>query len=160
MAMVSGRFGLHDRNREGYGYPVVGFQNMMQASGSCLSSPNDALLTACAWDPRVKGLLFHQTAVAIKLSKISEFIKDVKRLEDMRPGSLCGLELYNGILLRFVNAGSSESAYLGALDYDSVAVDMTYYRAREGESLRLADGTTCHNRWQWDIIFIFLILLL
>ena len=100
MAMVSGRFGLHDRNREGYGYPVVGLQNMMQASGSCLSSPNDALLTACAWDPRVKGLLFHQTAVAIKLSKILEFIKDVKRLEDMR------LELYNGILLRFVNAGS------------------------------------------------------
>ena len=23
-----------------------------------------------------------------------------------------------------------------------------------------SDGTTCYNRWQWDIIFIFLILLL
>lgn len=135
MAMVRGGFGLHNRDGEGYGYPVVGFQNMMQASGSCLNSPNDALLTACAWDPRVKGLFFHQTAVAIELSKISEFIKDVKRLGDLRPGSLCGLELYNGILMRFVK-GSAGSAYLGA-EHDSVAVDMTYYRAREGESPRL-----------------------
>eukprot|EP01018_Ginkgo_biloba_P000295 Gb_06793 [translate_table: standard] len=114
-------------------YPVVGYQNKIQSSGSCLNSPEDALLTACAWDPRIKGEFFHQTTIAISLSKIKDFITDIKKLRDINPNSLCGIELYSGILMRFVKASS---AYLG-IEEDCLDLDITYYRAHNATTPRL-----------------------
>ncbi|KAI3989774.1 hypothetical protein MKX01_040744 [Papaver californicum] len=44
-------------------YPIVGYQNRLQASGSCIDSTSDNLITSCAWDPRIKGNFYHQTAL-------------------------------------------------------------------------------------------------
>ncbi|GJU86048.1 hypothetical protein Tco_1293594 [Tanacetum coccineum] len=42
-----------------------GYQNRLHALGVCLYDPEDAEITAYPWDPRVKGLFFHQTTVSI-----------------------------------------------------------------------------------------------
>ncbi|KAH0682290.1 hypothetical protein KY289_020042 [Solanum tuberosum] len=81
----------------GTGYPMVGFQNQVQASGTCLDSLEGA---TCPWDHRVKGLFFHQTTFTISLSKVKGFIEDVQRLVALEPKALCVLDLYNGILMR------------------------------------------------------------
>ncbi|KAM7508534.1 hypothetical protein LguiA_018987 [Lonicera macranthoides] len=114
-------------------YPVVGYHNRLQASGTCLDSHKDAQITACPWDHRVKGLFFHQTTISIELSKAKSFIQDVQKLVDLAPKSMCGVELYNGILMRYVTASS---AYLGkqeaALDFD-----ITYFRSSDPKSPRM-----------------------
>ncbi|GLJ23823.1 hypothetical protein SUGI_0452080 [Cryptomeria japonica] len=117
--------GLKNIGEHFLGYPVIGFQDKMQTSGSCLASPEDKLLTACPWDPRVKGQFFHQIGVSIGLSRIRDFLLDVKNLRDMDPKSFCGVELYDGILIRYVKASS---AYLGK-EEDSVDMDITFYRS-------------------------------
>lgn len=114
-------------------YPVIGYQYKLQASGSCLASTHDALLTACPWDPRVNGEFFHQTTVSVGISKIRQFLLDVKKLRDMVPTSLCGTELYSGFLMRYVKASS---AYLGKQE-DAVDVDITYYRSHNPNTPRL-----------------------
>ena len=48
MAIVHGEFLLHNRGNGGYGCHMVVFENMIQASSSCLYSRNDALLTTYA----------------------------------------------------------------------------------------------------------------
>ncbi|XP_057871635.2 L-gulonolactone oxidase 5 [Cryptomeria japonica] len=125
--------GLKNNNLLFTGYPVIGYQNKMQSAGSCLTSSENGLLTSCAWDPRIKGLFFHQTGMSISVSRISEFLSDVKKLRDMNPISKCGLELYSGILMRFVKASS---AHLGK-EEDSVDMDITYYRSNDPNTPRL-----------------------
>ncbi|KAE7999300.1 hypothetical protein FH972_003745 [Carpinus fangiana] len=115
------------------GYPVIGYHNRLQSSGSCLDSSNNALITACAWDPRVKGEFFHQTTFSIGLSKAKSFIQDVQKLIELEPKALCGVELYNGILMRYVKASS---AYLGKQE-DAVDFDITYYRSKDPTTPRL-----------------------
>ncbi|KAJ8436899.1 hypothetical protein Cgig2_017324 [Carnegiea gigantea] len=109
------------------GHPVVGYQNRLQSSGTCLDSPENLLLTACPFDPRVKGEFFHQTTFSIGLSKVKGFLEDVQHLVSLAPKSLCGVELYNGILMRYVKASS---AYLGE-DEDGIDVDITHYRSKD-----------------------------
>ncbi|MQL77051.1 hypothetical protein Taro_009435, partial [Colocasia esculenta] len=126
------------QNNEGHlpeftGYPVIGNHSDLQASGSCLTSEEDGLLTACGWDPRVDGLFYHQTAASISLPNIAAFIADVKKLRDFRPYSLCGIDLYSGLLMRFVRAST---AYLGKT-FDSVDIDMTYFRSCDPMDPRL-----------------------
>ncbi|KAL5697527.1 hypothetical protein ACHQM5_028660 [Ranunculus cassubicifolius] len=108
------------------GYPVVGYHNHLQASGSCLDSHNDREITACPWDSRVNGEFFHQTTFSIGFSNVENFIKDVQKLRDLQPNAFCGVDLYNGILMRYVKASS---AYLGK-EEDGVDFDMTYYRSK------------------------------
>ncbi|XP_061372895.1 probable L-gulonolactone oxidase 6 [Gastrolobium bilobum] len=115
------------------GYPVVGFNNRMQSSGTCLDSLNDVKITACPWDSRIKGEFFHETAFSIPLSVIKNFIEDVQKLVELEPEALCGLELYNGILMRYVTASK---AYLGKKD-DAVDFDITYYRSKDPLAPRL-----------------------
>lgn len=113
------------------GYPVVGRQGKMQTSGACLySSRNDV---ACAWDPRINGLFFYETTAIFPASKFRDFINDVKKLRDLNPEKFCGVDLYNGFLIRFVKASR---AHLGQ-PVDSVVVDLNYYRADEPLTPRL-----------------------
>lgn len=109
------------------GYPVVGYHNRVQTSGKCLDSMGDFLITACPWDPRVKGGFFHQTTFSIAMSKVKGFIQDVQTLVSLVPKSLCGAELYNGILIRYVKAST---AYLGN-EHDGLDFDITYYRSKD-----------------------------
>ncbi|PIN22533.1 D-arabinono-1, 4-lactone oxidase [Handroanthus impetiginosus] len=96
------------------------------ASGTCLDSREDARITACPWDYRVKGLFFHQTTFSIGLSKVKNFIEDIQKLVALKPKSMCGLDLYNGILMRYV---TTSSAYLGKQE-DALDFDITYYRSK------------------------------
>lgn len=101
-----------------------------------MRSAEDGLLTACGWDPRFKGLFYHQTAVSIPFANITDFVADVKKLRDANPGALCGPDLYFGFLMRFVR---NSTAYLGKTE-DSVDVDITYYRSRDPRQARLHEG--------------------
>ncbi|XP_042519660.1 probable L-gulonolactone oxidase 6 isoform X2 [Macadamia integrifolia] len=131
--LMSSAYGLTNNGILFTGYPVVGYHNRLQASGTCLDSPEDGRITACPWDPRVKGQFFHQTTISIGLSKVGSFILDLQKLSRLEPKALCGLELYNGILMRYVKASS---AYLGKQE-DAVDFDITYYRSSEPMSPRL-----------------------
>lgn len=114
------------------GYPVIGRNGKMQTSGSCLYSTS--IDKTCAWDPRIKGLFFYETtAIFASVSKFADFIRDVKRLRDLKPDNFCGVDMYNGFLIRFIRASD---AYLGQ-DEDSVVVDFNYYRADEPSTPRL-----------------------
>ncbi|KAI6668895.1 hypothetical protein NL676_003780 [Syzygium grande] len=115
------------------GYPVIGYHNRMQSSGTCLNSPQDDLITACPWDPRVKGEFFYQTTFSVGLSMVKSFIEDIQLLIALEPKALCGVELYNGILMRYVTASS---AYLGKQE-DAIDFDITYYKSKDPLSPRL-----------------------
>ncbi|XP_028782993.1 probable L-gulonolactone oxidase 6 [Neltuma alba] len=115
------------------GYPVIGQNNRMQSSGTCLESNDDALLTICPWDSRLQLQFIHQTAFSISLSNITSFIEDVKKLVGLQPQALCVLELNDGILMRYVKASS---AYLGKTE-DVVDFDITYYRSKDPLTPRL-----------------------
>ncbi|KAI3909284.1 hypothetical protein MKW98_025926 [Papaver atlanticum] len=108
------------------GYPVVGLQGRMQASGSCLYSPK-LIQSTCVWDRRIKGLFFYESGAVFPASNFGDFIRDVKKLRDFEPSNFCGLDIYIGFLMRFLKASE---AYLGHSE-DSVAVDFTYYRAND-----------------------------
>ncbi|KAL3622319.1 putative L-gulonolactone oxidase 6 [Castilleja foliolosa] len=126
-------FGLTNNGILFSGYPIIGYHNRIQASGTCLDSPNDFKITSCPWDHRVKGLFYHQTTFSIALSKVKSFIDDVQKLVAYEPKSLCGLDLYNGILMRYVTASS---AYLGKQG-DALDFDITYYRSNDPMSPRM-----------------------
>ncbi|XP_010251945.1 PREDICTED: probable L-gulonolactone oxidase 6 [Nelumbo nucifera] len=131
--LMANGYGLTNDGISFTGYPVIGYHNLLQASGTCLDSPEDSLVTACPWDPRVKSQFFHQTAISIGLNKVRNFIEDVQKLVAMEPKAMCGLELNNGILMRYVKASN---AYLGKQE-DAIDFDMTYYRSRNPMTPRL-----------------------
>ncbi|KAL0002389.1 hypothetical protein SO802_016170 [Lithocarpus litseifolius] len=126
-------YGLSNNGIFFTGYPVIGYHNRLQASGTCLDNLDDALITACAWDSRVKGEFFHQTTFSVALSVAKSFIQDVQKLIELEPKAMCGVELYNGILMRYVKASS---AYLGK-QVDAVDFDITYYRSKDPLTPRL-----------------------
>nr|XP_043639351.1 L-gulonolactone oxidase 3 [Erigeron canadensis] len=115
------------------GYPVIGRQGKMQTSGSCLYSSTRDILNACAWDPRINGLVFYESTAIFPAEKFANFIRDVKKLRDLNPDNFCGIDIYNGILIRFIKAST---AYLGQ-PVDSVVIDFNYYRADSAMTPRL-----------------------
>ncbi|XP_015947913.1 probable L-gulonolactone oxidase 6 [Arachis duranensis] len=131
--LINAAYGLTNNGIIFTGYPVIGFQNRLQASGTCLDSLQDAKITACAWDSRIKGEFFHQTTFSIGLSQAKNFIQDVQKLVQLEPKGLCGMEIYNGILMRYVTASS---AYLGKQE-DAIDFDITYYRSKDPFAPRL-----------------------
>ncbi|XVF72950.1 hypothetical protein PTKIN_Ptkin12aG0161600 [Pterospermum kingtungense] len=131
--LQTGAYGLTNNGIIFTGYPVIGFHNRLQSSGTCLDSLEDSLITACAWDPRIEGEFFHQTTFSIGLSVVKSFIEDVQKLVALDSKALCGLELYNGILMRYVKASS---AYLGKQE-DGIDFDITYYRSKDPMAPRL-----------------------
>ncbi|OMO61905.1 hypothetical protein CCACVL1_23166 [Corchorus capsularis] len=125
--------GLKNNGQIFTGYPVVGRQGKMQTSGSCLYSPAIRIDSSCAWDPRIKGLFFYESTAIFSITKFGDFIKDVKKLRDINPDNFCGIDLYNGFLIRFIKASQ---AYLGQSE-DSVVVDFNYYRSDNASIPRL-----------------------
>ncbi|KAI3506221.1 hypothetical protein L1887_28577 [Cichorium endivia] len=115
------------------GYPVIGRQGKMQTSGSCLYSSSRDIVNSCAWDPRIGGLFFYETTAIFPAGKFRDFILDVKKLRDLNPDNFCGVDIYNGLLIRFIKAST---AYLGQ-STDSVVVDFNYYRADSATTPRL-----------------------
>ncbi|KAF6993794.1 hypothetical protein CFC21_010634 [Triticum aestivum] len=109
------------------GYPVVGYQHRIQTFGSCIDSPEDGLRSACAWDPRVRGPFYYNSAFSVALSRAPAFVADMQRLRDLDPGAFCaGLDVRVGVLIRYIKASS---ACLGKAE-DSVDFDLVYYRSR------------------------------
>ncbi|XWS72554.1 hypothetical protein CRYUN_Cryun02cG0049700 [Craigia yunnanensis] len=125
--------GLKNNGQIFTGYPVVGRQGKMQTSGSCLYSPTVRIDSSCAWDPRIKGLVFYESTAIFSVTKFGDFIRDVKRLRDLKPEKFCGVDLYNGFLIRYIKASQ---AYLGQ-PKDSIVVDFNYYRADDASTPRL-----------------------
>ncbi|KAF8668416.1 hypothetical protein HU200_052225 [Digitaria exilis] len=107
------------------GYPVVGFQHRIQASGTCINSHEDNLLTTCTWDPRIRGPFFYQSGFSVAVSKAPAFVADVQKLRDLNPRAFCGMDAKMGVWMRYVKASS---AYLGKPE-DSLDFDFTYYRS-------------------------------
>ncbi|KAM0855375.1 hypothetical protein ACQ4PT_049817 [Festuca glaucescens] len=107
------------------GYPVVGYQHHIQASGSCINNNEEGLLSSCLWDPRIRSLFFYNSGFSVALSKAPAFIADIQKLRDLNPRALCNLEAKLGVVIRYVRASS---AYLGKTE-DSIEFDITYYRS-------------------------------
>ncbi|XP_058190183.1 probable L-gulonolactone oxidase 6 [Rhododendron vialii] len=131
--LISIAYGLTNNGTVFGGYPVVGYNNRIQTSGACLYSPNDDLKEVCPWDPRVKGLFYYDTGFSVSMSKVKSFIEDVQKLNDLVPKALCGVDLYSGILMRYVTAST---AYLGKQE-DAVDFDIVYYRSHDPMTPRL-----------------------
>ncbi|CAI9096799.1 OLC1v1033015C1 [Oldenlandia corymbosa var. corymbosa] len=126
-------YGLTNDGTSFTGYPVVGYNNRLQSSGLCFDSPEDDLQTACNWDPRIKGFFFFEIGISISLSNAKNFIQDVKKLVALQPEAFCGIDIYTGILMRYVKGSS---AYLGK-DEDSLEFDIIYYRSKDPMTPRL-----------------------
>jgi len=122
------------------GYPVVGFNHLMVASGSCedyhQKHDNQSSCTAsqiidknqsiCAWDRRARGRLTFDLEIRVPLSRAREAILDLKKIRALNPESLCALE-GSGIIMRTIK--KSEGAYLGPAE-DVVTFEIVYHRSR------------------------------
>nr|ABK24851.1 unknown [Picea sitchensis] len=127
------------------GYPVIGFNHLMQATGGCqdyshkqepnpnLCSPDRILDTnqsICSWDRRVAGLKGYDDEIYVPLSRVEEAIIDIKRIRDLNPQALCELEVVEGITMRSVK---KSEAYLGHSE-DVITFEFEYLRARDSET--------------------------
>lgn len=115
-------------------YPVIGTQANIQTSGSCLYSSHVRQDLTCAWDPTIKGLSFYESTAIFSTTNFGDFVRDVKKLRDLiSPQKLCGIDIYNGFLVRYIKASD---AYLGQSE-DSIVVDFNYFRADDPKTPRL-----------------------
>ncbi|GLJ35287.1 hypothetical protein SUGI_0710010 [Cryptomeria japonica] len=123
------------------GFPVVGYNHLLQSSSGCQIDArnkennlcpwkakqlncND---TICNWDTEVKGNYYHHTSIAIPLSRVTEAIRDLKQLRDMDPSAFCTLDSYLGVLFRYFKESTD---YLSHKE-ESVAIEFIYFRYRE-----------------------------
>ncbi|CAA6663035.1 unnamed protein product [Spirodela intermedia] len=82
-------------------YPVVGNQSEMQSSGSCLTGETTTSSRPASGTPHRRALLPPDGVQHLHAGRRG-LVADVKKLHAQRPGSLCGLDLYSGLLMRFV----------------------------------------------------------
>ncbi|GLJ06035.1 hypothetical protein SUGI_0030610 [Cryptomeria japonica] len=122
------------------GYPVVGFNHLMQVSGGCqdyhqkqdnqssctTSKITDKNQSICAWDRRVNSRLSFDLEIRVPLSRAPDAIKDIKKIRDLNPNALCAVE-GSGIIMRTIK---KSEAYLGPPE-DMVTFEVAYYRSRE-----------------------------
>ncbi|GLJ35295.1 hypothetical protein SUGI_0710110 [Cryptomeria japonica] len=123
------------------GFPVVGYNHLMQSSSGCQIDPrsgeqdtcpwkgkdlksND---TICSWDTQVKGSFFYHTSIAIPMSRIVEAIKDLKQLRDINPTAFCTMDSSLGIQFRYFKKSAD---YLSHKE-DSVVFEFMYMHYRE-----------------------------
>ncbi|KAH9625767.1 hypothetical protein KSS87_013599 [Heliosperma pusillum] len=132
IALLTSAFGLTNNGYTFTGYPVIGYQNKIQASAGCLDNNQ---LGYCGFDPRVNGYFYYSNGFTLPLSKVNNFIKDIQKLVHEKPTSLCGVEIYYGILMRYVK---KSTAYLGK-EEDGIDFDITYYRSKDPLGPRLYD---------------------
>lgn len=126
-------------------YPVIGFNNHMQATGGCqdyshkqepnpnLCTPSkilDANQSICSWDRRVAGLKGNDDEIYVPLRRVREAILDIKRIRDLNPEALCELEVVEGITMRSVK---KSKAYLGHSE-DVITFEFEYLRGRDAET--------------------------
>jgi len=117
-------YGLTNDGVSFTGYPVVGYQHRMQASGSCLDGNEDSgLQSVCSWDPRIRGPFFYDSSFSVPLSRVAAFVADVQRLRDINPQAFCVLGAV-GVWMRYVRAST---AYFGKPE-DCIDIDLLYYR--------------------------------
>jgi FAD-dependent oxidoreductase len=123
------------------GYPVVGFNHRMVASGGCEDyhqkhenqsscTPTqiiDKNQSICFWDRRARGRLTFDLEIRVPLSRAREAILDVKKIRASNPKALCALE-GSGIIMRTIK--KSEAAYLGPAE-DVVTMEIIYSRSRQ-----------------------------
>ncbi|KAH9304195.1 hypothetical protein KI387_008599, partial [Taxus chinensis] len=122
------------------GNPVVGLNHLMQSTGGCQvynrKQENDSACmpdeivgknkSICEWDRRVRGTLVYDVELRVPLSRARDAVLDIKRLRDLNPQTMCGLDR-SGILIRGV---TKSNAYLGPVD-DLVTFEISYHRSRQ-----------------------------
>ncbi|GLJ35298.1 hypothetical protein SUGI_0710140 [Cryptomeria japonica] len=133
--------GYLNDGRSFYGFPVIGYNHLMQSSSGCQIDPrseehgmcpwegkelksND---TICGWDTQVKGNFYYHTSIVIPLSRIAEAIKDMKQIRDTDPTALCTIDSNLGVQFRYFKKSND---YLSHKE-DSVVVEFIYFRYRE-----------------------------
>ncbi|XP_057845592.2 L-gulonolactone oxidase 2 isoform X2 [Cryptomeria japonica] len=135
-------FGFLNDGKQFTGYPVIGFNHRMQASGGCQGSdPNyqdnhnsctptkilDKNNTVCSWDRRLHNTLFFDVGLRVSTFNLHEAIQDIKKIRDLNPSSLCDRGIFGGIYMRSVK---KSDAYLGPAE-DQVTLELQTYRPRE-----------------------------
>ncbi|GLJ25468.1 hypothetical protein SUGI_0487600 [Cryptomeria japonica] len=118
------------------GYPVVGFDHRMQASGECEEAPKqkdknciptqnlDRNESTCNWDRRVHTSLYFDVELRVPLSSFGEAIVDVKKIRDLNPQRMCDQDKI------YIRSIKKSEVYLGPSE-DQVAMDIVTYRPRE-----------------------------
>ena len=125
------------------GYPVVGFNDLMQTTGGCQdyhplqrhsesssckpSTITDKNQSICPWDRRAEGRIKYDLEIRVPLSRARDAMLDVKRIRDFNPQALCAVE-GSGIGMRSVR--KSAGAFLGPAE-DMVTFETSYYRSPE-----------------------------
>ncbi|TVU25809.1 hypothetical protein EJB05_28319, partial [Eragrostis curvula] len=95
-------FGFTNDGESFTGYPIVGYQHRIQASGACLrGSPGNeedaGPESACVWDPRIHGTFIHNPGFSVPLSNATAFVSDLLRLRDLNGReAFCGLDMHRG----------------------------------------------------------------
>ncbi|GLJ25515.1 hypothetical protein SUGI_0488410 [Cryptomeria japonica] len=127
------------------GYPIVGFNHKMQASGGCQGSvPKpadnssftcnstsivDKNTTVCTWDRRIDAILLYDVEIQVRMSNLTAVIQDMKKIRDLNPENLCDLR---GTLIRSIK---KSDAYLGHAE-DTVAMETIYYKFRDENMIK------------------------
>uniref|UniRef100_M8ATI1 Uncharacterized protein n=1 Tax=Aegilops tauschii TaxID=37682 RepID=M8ATI1_AEGTA len=125
--LLAAGFLLHGGSSSPPPEPVICTRGGGTSNCTVTNTPEDGLRSACAWDPRVRGPFYYNSAFSVALSRAPAFVADMQRLRDLDPGAFCaGLDVRVGVLIRYIKASS---ACLGKAE-DSVDFDLVYYRSR------------------------------